>query len=323
MTWLRTLILIVLVALAGTAAAGSKDSKDSKDSKAVTDYVLGTGDVLQLNVWQVPSLDRQVTVRPDGMIVLPMTGEIRAAGRTMKQLEQDIVSRLRDFNRNVTSVSLTVTEYQSRSIYVLGRVLKPGKYSYAEPINLFDLIREAGGFSDDALRTRVKLVHRDGSDESIEYANVDLALNTGTLDKLPKVQAGDTVLISKRGAAFAGNDGVQLIGAVRAPSIYPLEDVNDLVGILLLAGGPTEIANLEHVRLIRDDPARGSVAREVNVKAFLEKGQASENPTLEPGDTVFVPSRPPSGGWLRGLRTVSLALGTIASGIALYYAVTN
>jgi polysaccharide export outer membrane protein len=322
MTRLRTLILIALVTLAGSAAAQGRDGKDSKAGKAVSEYVIGTGDIIQLNVWQVPSLDRELTVRPDGMVVLPMTGEIRAAGRTLKQLEQDIVSRLRDFNRNVTSVSLVVTEYQSRSIYVLGRVLKPGKYSYAEPINLFDLIRDAGGFTDDAQRTRVKLVHRDGNEESIEYANVELALNTGTLDKLPSVRAGDTVLVSKRGTT-AGSDGVQLIGAVRAPSIYPLEEVDDLVGVLLLAGGPTELANLERVRLIRDDPARGSVAREVNVKAFLERGVASENPAMEPGDTVFVPSHPPSGGWLRGLRTLSLAIGTVASGIALYYAVSN
>jgi protein involved in polysaccharide export with SLBB domain len=47
---------------------------------------------------------------------------------------------------------------------VLGRVVTPGKYAYADPINLFDLIREAGGFAEDALRTRVKVVHRQGNE---------------------------------------------------------------------------------------------------------------------------------------------------------------
>lgn len=296
----------------GTAAAQAGDSQ----------YMIGAGDVLQLNVWQVPSLDRQLEVRADGVVVLPMAGEIRAAGMTVEQLEQQIVKRLRDFNRNVTEVSLSVTEFKSRSIYVLGRVLNPGKYAYADAINLFDLIREAGGFSEDALKSRVKVVHRSGEEETIEYANVELALNTGTLDKLPKVRSGDTVLVPKRtGNSYAGSGGVQLIGAVRSPSIYPLEEIDDLVGILLLAGGPDKDANLKHVKLIREDAHKGTVARNINVQDYLENGRVSENPNCKPGDTIFVPRK--TGSFYRTLRTVSLAIGTVASGIGLYYVLSR
>jgi polysaccharide export outer membrane protein len=306
----RLLCSLVLACLLGTGMAVA----ETKDSQ----YVIGAGDVLQLNVWQVPSLDRQLQVRADGVVVLPMAGEIRAAGLSVEQLEAQIVKRLRDFNRNVSEVSLSVTEFKSRSIYVLGRVESPGKYSYADAINLFDLIREAGGFSEDALKSRVKVVHRSDGEETIEYANVELALNTGTLDKLPLVRSGDTVLIPKRtGNSYAGSGGVQLIGAVRSPSIYPIEEIDDLVGILLLAGGPDNDANLSHVKLIRADPTRGTVARNVNVKSYLEHGSISENPDIKPGDTIFVPRK--TGTFYRTLRTVSLAIGTVASGIGLYY----
>jgi protein involved in polysaccharide export with SLBB domain len=251
-----------------------------------------------------------------------MAGEVRAAGMTVEQLEQQIVKRLRDFNRNVTEVSLSVTEFKSRSIYVLGRVVTPGKYAYADAINLFDLIREAGGFAEDALKSRVKVVHRSGEEETIEYANVELALNTGTLDKLPKVRSGDTVLVPKRtGNSFAGSGGVQLIGAVQAPSIYPLEEIDDLVGILLLAGGPDNDANLKKVKLIRNDPRKGTVAHNVNVQDYLENGNIRENPNCEPGDTIFVPRK--TGSFYRTLRTVSLAIGTVASGIGLYYVLSR
>lgn len=297
---------------ASAASAGPKDAQ----------YVVGPGDVLQLNVWQAPSLDRQLTVRSDGILVLPMAGELRAAGMTLQQLEEQVARRLGDYNRNVNQVSFTVTEFKSRSIYVLGRVVSPGKYAYADAVNLFDLIREAGGFTDDALKTRVKVVHRQGGQEKIDYANVDQALNDGNLDQLPMVRAGDTVIIAKRnGSVEAGSDGVQILGSVRAPAIYALEDVNDLVGVMLLAGGPNEDANLKRVKVVRQDSTGATVAFDFNVDAYLTQGVVSQNPVCQPGDTVWVPRK--RGALARSLRVVPLVLGSIASSIGIYYAITK
>jgi protein involved in polysaccharide export with SLBB domain len=302
----------MLIFVAATAVAGPKEAQ----------YVVAPGDVLQLSIWQVPSLDRQLTVRADGMIVLPMAGEMRAAGFTLQQLEEQIVRRLADFNRNVTQASVTVAEQKSRSIYVLGRVVSPGKYAYGESVNLFELIREAGGFTDDALKSRVKVVHRIGGQEKIEYADVEQSLNDGSIDALPQVRAGDTVIVSKRnGSVEAGSNGVQIVGEVRSPAIYALEDVNDLVGVMLLAGGPTEQANLGRVRLVRSDATGATKATEFDVERYLEDGVTAQNPTCEPGDTVYVPRR--RGALSRSLRVVPLVLGSIASGLGIYYSVTR
>jgi protein involved in polysaccharide export with SLBB domain len=309
----RIIVFVLAVCIASGAAAGNKDSQ----------YVVGVGDVLQLNVWQVPSLDRQLTVRADGMIVLPMAGEIRASGNTLQQLEEQIARRLADFNRNVNQVALSVTEVKSRSIYVLGRVISPGKYAYSDAINLFDLIREAGGFAEDALRTRVKVVHRQGEVERVEYANVAAALDGGTIDALPMVRAGDTVIVSKRnGTLEAGADGIQIIGEVRSPAIYALEDVNDLVGVLLMAGGPSDQANLRKVRLVRADAdGGGTVAREFNLESYLNRGVATQNPRCEPGDTIYVPKK--RGNLARSLRVIPLVLGSIGTSLGIYYSVTR
>jgi len=308
----RIIPFVLALCIASGAAAAAKDSQ----------YLVGIGDVLQLSVWQVPSLDRQLTVRADGMIVLPMAGEMRASGNTLQQLEEQIARRLADFNRNVNQVSLAVTEFKSRSIYVLGRVVSPGKYAYADAINLFDLIREAGGFAEDALRTRVKVVHRQGDMERVEYANVAAALDAGTIDALPMVRSGDTVIVSKRnGALEAGNDGIQIIGEVRSPAMYVLEDVNDLVGVLLMAGGPSDQANLSKVRLVRADADGGTVAREFNVESYLNRGVATQNPRCEPGDTIYVPKK--RGTLSRTLRVVPVVLGSIAASLGIYYSVTK
>lgn len=309
---MRRSIISCLAAACLWASAASAGPKDAQ-------YVVGPGDVLQLNVWQAPSLDRQLTVRSDGILVLPMAGEMRAAGLSLQQLEEQVARRLGDYNRNVNQVSFTVTELKSRSIYVLGRVVSPGKYAYADAVNLFDLIREAGGFTDDALKTRVKVVHRQGGQEKIDYANVDQALNDGNLDQLPQVRAGDTVIIAKRnGSVEAGSDGVQILGSVRAPAIYALEDVNDLVGVMLLAGGPNEDANLGRVKLVRQDSTGVTVALEFNVASYLTQGVVSQNPVCQPGDTVWVPRK--RGALAKSLRVVPLVLGSIASTIGIYYA---
>lgn len=311
---MRRSIRIFLAVMLTWATAVAAQPRDAQ-------YVVGAGDVLQLNVPQVPSLDRQLTVRPDGMIVLPMAGEMRAGGQSIEQLQYQIARRLSDFNRNVTSVSVSVAEFKSRSIYVLGRVVSPGKYAYAEPIGLFDLIREAGGFAEDALRTRIKVVHREGDQERVEYANVEAALNNGNLDALPKVRAGDTVLVSKRNGTWeVGADGIQIIGEVRSPSIYALEDVNDVVGMMLLAGGPTAEAKLDDVRLVRMDANGKSVSHEVDVSKYLTQGIAAQNPEVQPGDTIYVPRKGNVG---RILRNVSISLGIVLSSYAIYELTKN
>ena len=109
---------------------------------------------------------------------------------------------------------------------------------------------------------------------------------------------------------------MQVIGQVRAPAIYPLEEVHDLVGMILTAGGPTDMANLGKVRLVRESPGGGTVATELNVESYLKQGVASQNPSCEPGDTIYVPAK--LGNLARGFRIVPLALASIATSIGLY-----
>src|SRR5262249_53825776 len=156
--------------------------------------------------------------------------------------------------------------------------------------------------------------------EKIEYADVEAALADGSIDKLPKVKAGDTVIVAKRnGSVEGGSDGVQVLGAVRTPAIYALEDVKDLVGVLLLAGGPLDTANLKSVKVVRADDKGNKVAHDFNLSNYFDHGMVKENPNCQSGDTVFVPSkRGPLGSTVR---TISIALGTVASSVGLYYAI--
>jgi protein involved in polysaccharide export with SLBB domain len=108
---------------------------------------------------------------------------------------------------------------------------------------------------------------------------------------------------------------------VRAPSIYALEDVNDLVGMLLLAGGPTEAANMGKVRVVRTDTTGRTLSHEYNVESYLKSGAATQNPECQSGDTIYVPRK--IGTWSRVLRNVSLTAGIVLSGFAIYNASTR
>lgn len=117
------------------------------NSKATQEFVIGTGDVLAINVWKESEISRVVSVLSDGGISLPLVGEIRAGGRTPKQLETEITAKLRDYVSE-PEVTVIVQEIRSQKFNVLGMVMRPGSYPLTKPMTVLDAIALAGGFRD-------------------------------------------------------------------------------------------------------------------------------------------------------------------------------
>lgn len=121
--------------VAGASAAPSSSARHGgdgaeKSSLTVTpDYIMGPEDVLEITVWKNADLSKQVQVRPDGRISLPLIGDVSAVGRTAAQLTEEISARLKSYMENPT-VSILVREVNSYQIYVLGEVNAPGKYPF-------------------------------------------------------------------------------------------------------------------------------------------------------------------------------------------------
>ena len=95
-------------------------------------YLLGPEDVIEVSVWKEPDMTKQLVVQPDGKIYYPLVGEIRAAGKTVKQLQEEISKRLEKF---VTDAAVTVIllKTQHYKIYVTGKVNKPGEFLVGKP----------------------------------------------------------------------------------------------------------------------------------------------------------------------------------------------
>lgn len=174
-----TMIGILVLALQGSAwgeapaASGQKKqavparSESSAQQPAAAagnsandDYLIGTSDVLEINVWQEKELTESVPVRSDGKISMPLIGEVQASGRTPTELKQEITSKLRAY-LTAPDVTVVVLQMNSRKFNILGRVAKPGSYPLSATTTILDAIAEAGGFQDFAKIKKIYILRRD------------------------------------------------------------------------------------------------------------------------------------------------------------------
>jgi len=123
------------------------------------EFVIGTGDVLAINVWKEAEVSRVVPVRSDGRISLPLVGEVQASGRTPRQLESELSAKLKDYVSE-PEVTVIVQEIKSQKFNVLGMVMKPGSYALTNPMTVLDAIAMAGGFRDFAKQKDVYVLRR-------------------------------------------------------------------------------------------------------------------------------------------------------------------
>jgi polysaccharide export outer membrane protein len=178
-----------------TGASSNSSGPVSHEADSGSDYVIGSDDVLAINVWKEPDLSRTVPVRPDGKITLPLVGDIGASGNTPKQLQATIELNLSKYISK-PAVTVIVQEAKSHKFNIVGEVQKPGTYLLTSPMTVLDAIALAGGFRDWA---KVKSIYvlRAGTNG----ARTKLAFNYKKVIKGDdsaqniQLQMGDTVVV--------------------------------------------------------------------------------------------------------------------------------
>jgi len=128
-----------------------------REYESPSEFLLGPEDVLEIAVWKNPDLTKTVIIRPDGLISMPIIGDFQAAGLSANELAQRIADRLRQFVQN-PAVSVNVKELNSYSVFVVGEVIKPGKYQLKSYVTVLQAISMAGGFTEYAKRNRLQVV---------------------------------------------------------------------------------------------------------------------------------------------------------------------
>ena len=130
------------------------------------EYIISAEDVLEVSVWKEPDLSRQVIVRPDGGISVPLVGDVLAAGRTPEQLKAAITTELSEFIPDAV-VTVSVLELRGMRIYVTGQVRSPGQFVVGRYIDVLQAITLAGGLTPFADKNDIKIVRREEGREVI------------------------------------------------------------------------------------------------------------------------------------------------------------
>jgi len=160
----------------------------------VDDYIIGLEDVLEISVWRNPDLSRQVTVRPDGRISLPLIGDVTAVGLTTSELRDSITEKLTEYKENPT-VAIVVMTVNSYYFYTQGAVGNTGKIPLLSRTTLIQAITLAGGLAPDAVRSRITIFRlgRDGGPpQKIVVSYDEIILRGGENIEL---KPGDTLVV--------------------------------------------------------------------------------------------------------------------------------
>ena len=145
------------VAIPKNAEAKKAESRAEKKALIVTDdYIIGPEDVLEIAVWRTPELSRQVVVRPDGRVSLPLIGDVTAVGLTTLELRDRITEKLKAYKENPT-VAIVVMAVNSYYFYTQGAVGNTGKIPLLSRTTLIQAITLAGGLAPDAVRSRITI----------------------------------------------------------------------------------------------------------------------------------------------------------------------
>ena len=161
-----TSCLLIAVMICGAAGCVEEQINYKVDLVPPSDFLLGPEDVLIVTVWKNQDLSREVVIRPDGMISMPLIGDVPAANLTANNLAKRISDRLTEYMASPI-VSVQLKEVNSYFIYVLGEVSKPGKYPLKSYANVMQGISLAGGFAPFARKNKIKVlrVTTNGSNE--------------------------------------------------------------------------------------------------------------------------------------------------------------
>jgi polysaccharide export outer membrane protein len=206
LTWfVVSVALLAGLVPAGTAAAqGQAPAKSAAARPSVipvapmatsADYLIGPEDVLQVSVWKNEALSRQLPVRPDGKISMPLLHDIQASGLTPMQLRDKIAAALAEFMPN-PEVSVTVLEVRSYRVSVLGEVQRPGVLQLRAPTTVLEALALAGGFRDFASPSKIVIFRKNGNGttEKLRF-NYNRAVGTTTTEENLALRSGDVVVV--------------------------------------------------------------------------------------------------------------------------------
>lgn len=273
-------------------------------------YKIGAGDILKIDIVEVPDTEATTMVMPDGKLYYDVAPGVPAAGRTIPDLERSLAESLRDAYP-FPIVNINPVKVQSATYSVMGQVVTPGVYGLGRPTSVLDSISLAGGVRSSEIGNRTQnladlrrsVLLRNGR---IIPVNFEALVEHGDMTQNVYLKPGDYVYLPAK-----GTEKVYVLGNVNNPRAVPYSSDLTFVKAIAMAGGPMPSSFRNGLLLVRGASTPAPQVAPVNLSEILRGNGADFH--LQPGDVIWVPRAP----WDKLLEYANVAVDSAVSTIAI------
>ena len=262
-------------------------------NEAISSYQIGPQDRIRVDIWQESDLTGIYSVTKDGLLIINWVEPLPVRGLTLEEAKAKITQTIKKYIRNPV-VTVTIAEYRSQTITVLGEVRKPGQFYLKNDNSLLNfLLNEAGGATSSA-GDNISIIRftEEGDKTNSKTITIQLSqLFQGDPKQNISLQHGDTIMVSRfdsKGVGTASGNQVLVVGEVAKEGSYQIRDGYTVLNAVLDAGGFTKYASPNRVKVFRgsgDDKEEFTV----RLKDVMGRGEKSKDLNVEPGDLIRVP----------------------------------
>ncbi len=227
---------------------------DTTYQNEIVNYFIGSGDVLNIQVYDEKKLSGQYTVQENGSISFPLIGELVVWNLDIISIQHLLINKLKEEYLYDPIINVSIYKYKSQTVYLLGNISKPGAYYLKKPTYLLDLLSDAKGLSQNLglIRSGQKVditrkkYRKDQSKLMDTTFSIDLyqLLIKGKSDLNIQLKNGDIIYIS-------GQMMIHVVGHVVRPGSFPYEEGMTVLKAMTLAGGVNEKGNSKKVYIKR------------------------------------------------------------------------
>jgi polysaccharide biosynthesis/export protein len=277
-------------------------------------YLLGAGDVIQVDIFDVPEYSGAYTIQADGNLNLPLVGLINVQGLTLPQASSALSQALAPIVRRPI-VTINLTTPRATKVSITGAITRPGVYTLEAFTSLTTALQQAGGVTPSADLNQIQVRRpesRFDGGEQVVALNLQDLLQQGNLDQDLILRDGDQVFIPTAqqldlndsqvlsNATFAPDRTqplrIAVVGEVNRPGPYTLTDKGTtgtaprVTNAIQEAGGITQQANVREIQVRRLNPNGAALTIAVNFWELLQGGDLNQDLPLQDGDTIVIPT---------------------------------
>jgi protein involved in polysaccharide export with SLBB domain len=279
-----------------------------------SDYVIGTGDSIRINIWGSLQARYELTVDRNGEITIPRVGVIKVWGLKYDQLKEVINKAISRYFKGY-ELNVTLGNIRTIQVFVVGEVESPGVYSISALGTVVNALAAAGGPSKNGSLRTIKLMKNGVLHQSVDLYDIFLS---GDRSKDIRLENGDTIFVPVIGPVVA------VVGEVKRPGIYELKDKTSLAQVLTMAGGITaagdtgrlQVERIEgnSARIVLDYEAKGKeLGKDKNQIEILDRDMVKVFPILDAVRQVVTLKgnvvRPGEYQYRKGMRVTDLITG--------------